>query len=49
MTTGAVGNLVRARFGGKPKVPRPLPKKTLDGNLSLSHGLHCAPSKRSQH
>lgn len=28
MTTSAVGNLVRARFGGKAKVPRPTPKKT---------------------
>lgn len=28
MKTGSVGNLVRARFGGKPKVPRPSAKKT---------------------
>jgi transposase len=28
MKTGSVGNLVRARFGGKAKVPRPTPKKT---------------------
>lgn len=27
MTTDAVGHLVRHRFGGKPKVPRPIPKK----------------------
>lgn len=28
MSTDAVGQLVRRTFGGKPKVPRPQPKKT---------------------
>lgn len=28
MSTDAVGQLVRRKFGGKPKVPRPQPKKT---------------------
>lgn len=36
ITTGALGNLVRARFGGKPKVPRPIPKKTHPTRLPAS-------------
>lgn len=35
MSTDAVGQLVRRTFGGKPKVPRPQPKKTTPSRTRL--------------
>lgn len=44
MSTDAVGQLVRRRFGGKPKVPRPQPKKRTQTATQLRSSKPKLPS-----